>query len=387
VSIYYLNSSQASTARRFAPLSVTVDPVDSFPVFAGATVGGLAPAATMGEAGADGAQELVVGQVASDGVEVYRIRPDGPAEPVLTLAAFNGSSMSGSSNLAIGDIDPSEPGEEIVVAEDGSGRRATRLRVFGGLATGGAQLLADFRGLRLRTPERGPVAFALGDVFPDDAHVGQEIIIGDARGRIYVYCVRDGSVTSLQRFVAVADRRGISARRLAVGDLVPTHPGDEIVVADDGSRQDGLVDVLDGRTGETLFEFRVFEPGQAPAGVEVWVADVIASLPGAELIVGQGTAGGVLRVFSVAGGVPEHVLDLPDPLGRATSLRGHLTVGDLVAELPGNEIAVAQSDPTFPVQIFHLDVDNAELIAELDNAADGSRGRDLDVIGTIAIGR
>jgi hypothetical protein len=328
---------------------------------------------------------LVLGQVDTDDLEVYSVRPDAPAEQLTALAAFDGSGVSGSANMTVGDVDTSEPGDEIVVGEDGTGRRASRVRVFGGLATGTPRLLADFRALRLRTADWGPLGFALGDVFADPGHPGREIVVGDSRGRIYVYGINAGTVVALQRSVPFPETPRVSTRALAVGDVVPDNLGDEIVVGDDGSGEDGVVRVLDGPSAQPLIEFAAFEPGWAPIGVEVWVADVLASLPGAELLVGQGAAGGLVRVFSLARGVPEHVLDLPDPRQRTTSLGEHLTVGDLVPDLPGNEVAVAQSDPAFPVQVFRLDAAGAELIAELDSAS-GSRAVGTGVIGTIAIG-
>jgi len=127
--------------------------------------------------------------------------------------------------------------------------------------------------------------------------------------------------------------------------------------------------VFDGRSGTPVMEFAAFAVGQAPAGVEVWVADVIGSLPGAEVIVGQGRAGGVLRVFSITDDGANHVLDVPDPYHRTTSLRQHLAVGALIPDFPGYQLALAQSDPSFPVQVFVLAEDGASTIDDFSALA------------------
>jgi hypothetical protein len=114
-----------------------------------------------------------------------------------------------------------------------------------------------------------------------------------------------------------------------------------------------------------LLEFVSLEEGLAPTGVTVWVADVIGSLPGAEVIVGQGRAGGLLRVFSITDTAVNHVLDVPDPAQRLSSLRQHLAIGALIPDLPGNQVAVAQPDLNFPVQVFSLAEDGASVIAAL----------------------
>jgi hypothetical protein len=344
-------------------------------------ISGLSPAAVIGDMDGDGTSELIVGQATDDRVEVYRIDPGSSPQYVAQLAAFDNSGVSGSSNIAVGDVDPSEPGNELVVGEDGSRRRAAQLRIFGGFSTGNPRLLLRFQALRPWAASRSPLVFALGDVLGNADSFGQQIVVGDSKGRIYVYGVRQAAAVPLRRFLAFPDPPRCSAHRLAVGDLIPGNTGDEIAVGDDGTRQDGLVRVLDGRSGIPLLEFEAFSPGQAPAGVELWVGDVISSLPGAELIVGQGEAGGILRVFSVAQGVPVHVLDVPDPLHRTTSLHQHLAIGELIPELPGNEIAVAQIDPHVPVQVFHLDENGAGLIDEL--AANAAAAATTE---TVAIG-
>ena len=73
-----------------------------------------------------------------------------------------------------------------MVADDGSWQRATRIRVFGDLAGRGPRLLTQFRALPRSAAAYQPLAFVLGDVFADVDHPGQEIVVGDGRGNVYV---------------------------------------------------------------------------------------------------------------------------------------------------------------------------------------------------------
>lgn len=300
---------------------------------------GVAPAAA-GSVYGGGSTDLVVGDAADgDRVKVYRLRPHGRPQLLGEVAAFAGSNISSSSNLAVGDVVSCEPGDEIVVADDGSRRRASLVRVFGGFADGNPHLVLGFRALSARAAARRPLAYALGDVLPDSDHAGQEIVVGDRWGRIYVFGIRasgtdyttcDVEAALLRRFAAFPDLPEATAYRFGVGDLVPDNPGDEIAVGDDGTRQAGLVRVLDGR-GVPLLEFQAFAAGQAPNGVDLWVADVIPTRPGAELILGQGDTDGPLRVFSIAQGVPTHVMDVSDRMQLATSMWPQLAARELSA--------------------------------------------------------
>lgn len=352
---------------------------------------GAALAVALGDVDGDGVSELIIGhnagmgQPPSNRVDVYRIGPERTPELLGAFAAFDGSHAANSNNLGVGDVDSSVGGDEIVVAEDGRRRRASQVRVFGGFAEGQPRLLCEFPAVRPRSSARQPLAFALGHVVPDAAYPGENIVTGDARGSVYVWNVYAGRPQLLRRFAAFPDSPRRSARQLAVGDVIPQRPGDEIVVADDGTYKDGLVRVFDGRSGTPVMEFAAFEAGQAAAGVEVWVADVIGSLPGAEVIVGQGRAGGVLRVFSVTDDGANHVLDVPDPYHRTTSLRQHLAVGALLPDFPGYQLALAQSDPSFPVQVFVLAEDGASTIDDFsalapDEASAAGAGGTVDTI-------
>ena len=194
--------------------------------------------------------------------------------------------------------------------------------------------------------------------------------MGGQRGRVYAVGLTAGRASILSVLRAFPDRPLATAQRLAVGDVIPDNPGDEVVVGDDGTVGDGLVRIFDGRTQRALAEFEAFSPGMAPGGVELWIGDVIADLPGAELIVGQGPAGGSLRIFTVAFGVPTYVLSVPDPLSRTAILHGQLATGNLLPDLDGNEIALAQGDSSIPVQVFNFNADRNHQAATLQLPAE-----------------
>jgi hypothetical protein len=332
-----------------------------------------------------GASDLVVGQAVPcaqggrDDVAVYRIVPDQPPALLQHFAAFDSAGTSGSGNLTVGDVDPSEPGDEIVVGEDGSCQRAVRLRIFGGLATGDLHLLHQLRVISGRTAARQQLSFVLGDVVPN--HPGQEIVVGGRRGSVSVYGFTGGQAVRLLQFAAFTDAPRTSSNRIAVGDVLPNIAGEEIIVADDGTGRDGLVRIFDGRTGTMLLEFEAFERGEAPAGVELWAADVDPAFPGAELIAGQGSGGGRIRVFTIAGGLPRLVVEIPDPLHRSTSLGRLLAVGNLLPDLTGNQVVVAQTDSRVPIQVFQVNAGDALLLSSLDVSDMGGQ------IGAVAVGR
>ena len=295
-------------------------------------------------------------QQPSSVLEIYQLKGDLPPRRVgyAELSASAGPTVN--PTVLVGDIDPAFPGSEVVVVGgDSQGRRA-RVCVFGGTSEAGLHLLSDFTMPR-RAMGDEPSVPMIGDVVADSRHAGPELVMGGRRGRVYAVGLDHGEPTLLSVLRAFPDRLQASAQKLAVGDLIPDNPGDEIVVGDDGTVGDGLVRIFDSRTQRALMEFQAFPVGSAPAGVELWVGDVMGAFPGAELIVGQGAAGGRLSVFTLASGAPTHILDVPDPLQRNTTLHGHLAIGNLLSGLDGNEIAIAQGDPRIPVQIFNLDVD------------------------------
>jgi len=152
-----------------------------------------------------------------------------------------------------------------------------------------------------------------------------------------------------------------SARRLAVGNLFPDRPGDQIAVGDDGTMGDGVVRIFDATTRSELLEFEAFPASEVPEGVELWIGDVLPDSPGSELIVGQGSAGGELRVFSLASGVPRHLLDVPDAQQRTTGLQDHVALGHFFPGRPGMHLAVGQYDAAVPVQMFSLTAESGYL--------------------------
>lgn len=62
---------------------------------------------------------------------------------------------------------------------------------------------------------------------------------------------------------------------MTAGDLLSENPGDQIVVAGDGTGRDAVVRVLQEQSGEILLELEAFGPGEAPEGLELLVADVL----------------------------------------------------------------------------------------------------------------
>jgi hypothetical protein len=307
----------------------------------------------------DGATELVVWKTSStveqpsSTLEVYRLSSDQPPLQIGHTQILGSGGPEMDPIVLTGDIDVSSAGQEVVIVGGDRLGRSARVCVFG--REGGLHLLSDFHMPR-RAVGSDPSVPTIGDVVEDARHPGSELVIGGQRGRVYMVGLNRGRAKLLSVLRALRDRPHASARRLAVGDIIPNNPGDEIVVGDDGTVGDGLVRIFDSRTRRAVAEFQAFS-GLASSGVELWVGDVMSVFPGAELIVGEGSAGGRLSVFTLASGVPTHVLDIPDPLGRSTSLHGHLAIGNLLPEFPGNEIALAQSDSQIPVQVFNLDAD------------------------------
>lgn len=301
-------------------------------------------------------------------LELYRLELNHSLRRLAQAELLGSSGPTVNPTVLAGDVDMSSPGTEIiVVGGEASGR--TRVCVFGGMDDGGLHLVGDFYMPR-RAVGGAPSVPGLGDVVGDTKHAGSEIIVGGQRGRVYAVGLTAGRASVLSVLRAFPDRPLATAQRLAVGDLIPDNLGDEVVVGDDGTVGDGLVRIFDGRTQRALAEFEAFSPGMVPAGVELWIGDVMADLPGAELIVGQGPAGGSIRVFTLAAGAPTYVLSVPDPLSRTALLHGQLAIGNLLPELDGNEIALAQGDSSIPVQVFNFSTDRRHQAATLQLPAD-----------------
>jgi hypothetical protein len=341
--------------------------------------------AAAGDFDADGTVDVVLGhepvggRALDDHVEVYQVDPVAGNQLRALTSVFGNTGVSASSNLIVGDVDPGEPGDEIIVGEDGTGRRARYLHVVGGLASGQLRVLRALPVVSARMAQRAPLQFAAGDVLPD--RPGMEIVVPDHRGHISLYSLGAPGAPRLSRWAVWPDPGIAATQTLAIGDLMPDHPGDEVAVAIEGPRHTGVVRVIDASSGGILAQFEAFAPGMVRGSPEVWVADVIASRPGAELIVGRGPTGGELRLFSVAGGTAVRLYDFPDVPERSTTLARLLAVGNIIPSLPGNEVAIAQRDARRPVAIYRVTESNASRTATIDPSAVGP------TLGGIAVGR
>jgi hypothetical protein len=268
-------------------------------------------------------------------------------------------------------------GPEILVAQSGHPGRGIKLRVFGGQRDGGLRRIASWSLFRKTAGERAQLEVATGDVLGDAEHAGEELVVASPGGRLYVFGLRRGRHLLLRRIEPFPDRRAASAARFAVGDFRLDRDGDEIAVGDDGSAGDGLVRLLDPRSGEVLAELHAAAPGEARAGVELWAGDVDPAFSGSELIAGQGSGGGRLRIFSLSSAVPRFVAEVPNPLGRRTSYRAHVAAGDILPGLSGAELVVADADAAVPLQVFSFLHGEATLQASV---VPGSAGRIAAVV-------
>jgi hypothetical protein len=129
------------------------------------------------------------------------------------------------------------------------------------------------------------------------------------------------------------------------------------------------VRVFDAMTATQLAEMSVFSAGTVRTSVSLWVADVIDTLPGAELIVGQGPDGGEIVVYSLASGSPRRLFTLPGGLERTTATSRFLAIGDLIPNMAGLELAIAQSDATVPIGIYHLTAQGAKQVLSVSAAS------------------
>jgi len=324
----------------------------------------------LGDVDGDGASELIVWRTESQGsgegnvLSVYRLAPDLDPQEVAQATLPGPPGVPGDAKILVGDVAPDLPGNEIVASGKDLVGGEARLCVLGGMANGQVQLIADFEPL-LRAAGRDPFTVAVGDVLPESGRPGQEIIVGGRAGRVYVFGLDHGQPRLVSAIRAFAESPGSSARRLAVGDLLPDRAGEEIAVGDDGTLGDGMVRIFDASSRTELLEFAAFPAAEVPEGVELWIGDVVPDSPGSELIVGQGSAGGELRVFSLASGVPRHLLDVPGAQQRATSLQDHVALGHFFPGRPGVDLAVGQHDATLPVQMFSLSAESGYLESQV----------------------
>lgn len=311
-----------------------------------------------GDVDGDGSIDLVVGEgtignrVISDRLAVYRVTSSNPPELLDEVSAFGNDGSSASGNLVVADVDASVPGNEILVGEDGSARRAAMINVFGGLGDGGLRLLRSLRVVALRIAIHRPLQFIAGELSGESS--GREIVVSQPNGYVSIHALTDAGSVRLQRFHPFADQDEVADTSLAIGDVLPNVPGNELIAGVPGKRDSGLVRVFDAMTGTQLAELSVFSPGTVHANVSLWAADVISALAGAELIVGKGADGGDIVVYSLASGTPRRLFSLPDALRRTSALTRFLTVGDLIPNMPGLEVAIAQPDAEVPVDVYHL---------------------------------
>jgi hypothetical protein len=261
----------------------------------------------------------------------------------------------------VADVDPTVAGEEILVGEDGSHRRASVINVIG-LIDGYLRHLRSLRVVATHLAEHRPLAFVTGELAPELA--GREIAVAQPNGYVSVHTLSAGDSGRVQRFDPFADQLE-DTTTLAIGDVLPQRSGNEIIAGVAGRRDAGLVRVLDWMTGSTLLEIIPFTAGTLRTSVSLWVADVVDTLPGAELIVGQGSDGGRIVVYNLAAST-RPLFDLPNPLQRASALSRFLAIGDLIPNLGGLEVAVAQPDTTVPVQVYHLTAQGAQQVATVN---------------------
>ena len=378
LNLYYLTLGRRSAYRGASSTIVMASP---------STTSSDPPLVTIGDLGEDSVEDLIVAangsdpQQPRDQLQIYRVAPNDDPQPMTAIRAFPQSPSAGISQLLVGDVDPDSPGAEVIVADDGAGGRASaRVRILDGATLDTQRPLGQFRTLRSRRARDGGFTLALGNVLAADE--GQQIIVGDAAGRVSVYSVGHWRAVRESRVSVFPESQYATAQRLTVGNVLTNHPGDEIIVGDNGARGDGLVRVLDGADGSVILEFTTFSGSSSTNGVQLWAGDVISNLPGAELIVGQGAGGGTLQVYSFTTGAPVHLFDISDPLPRRSSYKQNLAIGDLLPALPGDEVAIAQPDPSLPVQVFHLTESEAVLTNEIDPSDDGA-----SAIGSLTIGR
>jgi hypothetical protein len=333
-----------------------------------------------GDINGDGAQDLIVGQsaagerVISDHIAVFKVS-NGTAPVLLDEVAAFPDASSGSGNLAVADVDSTVAGDEILVGADGSQRRASTIKVFGGLADGPLRLLHSMKVVASRLSEHRPLQFATGDLAPDVS--GREIVVAQPNGYVSVHGLGHAPGTLMRRFNPFDDQVETDMPSIAIGDVLPGISGEELVVAIPGRRDTGLVRIFNAMTATALGEMSVFTSGTVRTAVSLWVADVIDTLPGAEIIVGQGPDGGELAVYSFATGSARRLFTLPGVMQRTSTAPGFLAIGDLIPNMAGLEVAIAQSDATVPIGVYHLTAQEAKHLLSVSAAT-------MDTIGAIA---
>ena len=332
------------------------------------------PAAVAFAGSAHGQDGLVAAWTAEGGVgtlSLYRLTAAaGQLSPVAAVSVADAAAASCPTEVYFGDVDPAHDGDEIVVAQFDHPSGRLRLHVFAGSSEGRLHRVSRRSLFRSRGSRASAPAIALGDVWPGSP--GQEIIAASPQGKIYLLSLNSGRLRVLNAFRPFADRPRASAARLAVGDFVRQNPGNEIAVGDDGTFGDGIVRIIDPRDGAVLMAFQAFPETEAREGIELWAADAAGTQLGTRLIVGQSSSGGGVRVFDLRDGTPALAATLPNPLRRSGVLRQNLVVVDLLASHPGKEIVVAPRRAGAPLEIHGFEGNTPQLLMTAGGDDEGS---------------
>jgi hypothetical protein len=215
---------------------------------------------------------------------------------ITSFAAFTADeNLSKRIHVAIGDVDSSNPGNEIIVGTgskyfyDGTLPGTNRVKIFK-LEGITATLLSSF------TPSFGPnpsgeVWVAAGDLLPDP---GDEIVCGPGHMGSRVALIYNGQGTLLGGVGTPQMSPGPFDVSVAVGDFSPTNAGNEILA----SGLYGANDVrLYSQGGTELGAYQVFTSGQNVLGDVNVAAGRIDASDGHEIITGTGPKGnGYLQI-------------------------------------------------------------------------------------------
>ena len=247
----------------------------------GGFVGGVF--VTQGDLGGDGDDDVVTGAGPSGGPHV-RVFHATTAAPGAAFFAYP-TGFTGGVDVAVGDVDPSHPGSEIITGAGPGG--GPHVRVFAG---NGAPLGGFFA---YPLGFTGGVHVAAGNV---DGTPGDEIVTGAGRGGGPHVRVFAGNGAPLGGFFAYP--LGFTGGVDVASGPLDGSPGDEIVTgAGPGGGPHVRVLRLDGSGLSSFFPY----PPAFPGGVEV-AAGNVDSILGEEIITGAGPGGGPhMRVLRLDG--------------------------------------------------------------------------------------
>lgn len=242
--------------------------------------------------------ELVTGPGPGGGphVRVWALTGTSFAEKAATMAY--GSGFGGGVHVAVGDLDPSNPGDELVTGPGPGGGPHVRVwKLSGGV-------LSEVAGFYAYDPAfGGGVNVAVGDI--DPTHPGDELITGAAGGggpMVRVWELSGGTVTPIASFYAYSSSfsGGVD---VAAGNVDTTNPGDELIT---GPGPGGGPHVRvwslgpSGTTPSELAGFYAYSTGFT-GGVHVAAGSVVGGAS-AEILTGSGPGGRPdTRIFSMSG--------------------------------------------------------------------------------------